>query len=205
MELELKLGWLEGVSGKSGALAPLRFFDTPSSHSNFNSNSIKKLGVDYLQSWLPGWTINFYGNSDFTYPFVRFWRYFHHRIRFCVPRKMPYSVSRRFRKKRRFGKFLLPNFLEIFRTNFRENPLLSADQYADAPKNLGLKRLSTNSTLTSEGKSKFGGQFVTFCTWGTWDQGYLENWKWSKWRSNWRSKWMHQFYNLIRRGACAPV
>ena len=42
MELELKLEWLEGVSEKSGGLAtPCRFFDTPSSHSNFNSNSIK--------------------------------------------------------------------------------------------------------------------------------------------------------------------
>ena len=41
MELELKLEWPEGVSEKSGGLAPPRFVDTPSSHSNFNSNSIK--------------------------------------------------------------------------------------------------------------------------------------------------------------------
>ena len=42
MELELKLEWLEGVSKNLGGASPPDFFDTPSSNSNFNSNSIEK-------------------------------------------------------------------------------------------------------------------------------------------------------------------
>ena len=39
----------------------------------------------------------------------------HLRIQIRVADKIPYSVSRRFRQKRRFGKFILPNFTEDFR------------------------------------------------------------------------------------------
>ena len=43
MELELKLEWLEGVTKNLWGVSPPVFFDTPSSHSNFNSNSITSL------------------------------------------------------------------------------------------------------------------------------------------------------------------
>ena len=43
MALELKLEWREAVSEKLGGASPPDFSDTASSHSNFNSNSIKKI------------------------------------------------------------------------------------------------------------------------------------------------------------------
>ena len=44
-ELELKVEWLEGVSKNLGGGSPPDFSDTASSHSNFNSNSIKKIKI----------------------------------------------------------------------------------------------------------------------------------------------------------------
>ena len=62
MELELKLEWLEGVSKNLGGASPPDFSDTPSSHSNFNSNSIKKLKIGLQKSaqksWFKNWREN---------------------------------------------------------------------------------------------------------------------------------------------------
>ena len=63
MELELKLEWLEGVSKNLGGASPPDFSDTPSSHSNFNSNSIKKLEIGPQKLEQKSWSKNWRGNQ----------------------------------------------------------------------------------------------------------------------------------------------